>query len=164
MPRWLRHLWTAGVGYSRYFKPADLEEIAQAVAKGERTHRAEIVFAVESHLHPLAAFKGLTASARAIEVFSQLKVWDTEENLGVLIYVLTAERDVEVVFDRGLRDTLPAQLPLLIESAVRAIGEGRAGAGMRTLIEALHALLAAEFPSDINSQNIDELPNRAVIL
>jgi len=75
--------------------------IQEAVEASERTHRGEIRFAVESRLGAASVWAGKTARARALELFSSLRVWDTAENSGILVYVLLADRRVEIVADRG---------------------------------------------------------------
>jgi uncharacterized membrane protein len=86
----------------RAFPPASLAAIEREIAQAEREHHAEIRFAVEGALDALPLLRGQTARERAIEVFSDLRVWDTEHNNGVLIYLLLADRDVEIVADRGV--------------------------------------------------------------
>jgi uncharacterized membrane protein len=105
--RVLRHLvypdWLARLA----FPPAAMARIETAIAASEARHRGEIRFAVEASLAPLPLVRGLTARDRALEVFSQLRVWDTEENNGVLIYLLLADRDVEILADRGIARVVP---------------------------------------------------------
>jgi uncharacterized membrane protein len=164
MGRWWAHLWAGANDYQRLFSAADLREIADAIRRGERSHRGEVVFAVESHLHPLAVWRGLTPAARAIDVFSQLRVWDTEENTGVLIYALTVERDIEIVVDRGLRTILNSEkLDALLAPALVAIRSGQAAAGVTQLISALHQTLNDAFPADGQPPH-NELSDQAVIL
>ena len=86
----------------RRFPPGLLDEIASAVADGERTHLGEVRLAVESRLSPLAVLAGMDAPMRARQLFAQLGIWDTEHNNGVLLYVLLAEHRIEVVADRGI--------------------------------------------------------------
>ncbi|MCX7591440.1 MAG: TPM domain-containing protein, partial [Kiritimatiellae bacterium] len=94
--RILRHLVTPHVAVHRAFPPAALKEITEAIERSERTHRGEIRFAVEASLDVARLLRGQTARDRARELFSLLGVWDTEENNGVLIYLLLADRDVEI--------------------------------------------------------------------
>lgn len=97
-----RHLITGAPSLRRHFPQTTLDAITAAVRACESRHAGELRFAVEAALHPAAVWRGLSARARAIEVFSQLRVWDTEHNNGVLIYVLLADRAVEIVADRGV--------------------------------------------------------------
>ena len=100
--RILKHLFFTDWQLRQAFSPVCLEAIARAVRNSEQTHTGEIRFAVEGALEGLPLFKGQTARERAVEVFSQLRVWDTEGNSGVLIYVLLADHAVEIVADRGI--------------------------------------------------------------
>ena len=84
------------------FPAASLRVIEAAIRDCEMTHTGEIRFAVEAALHPLALWRKQTARERAIEVFARLRIWDTEQNNGVLIFLLLADRDVEIVADRGI--------------------------------------------------------------
>src|SRR5262249_58822200 len=95
--RWFRHLFATRGELKRTFSPIVLDAIEAAIGRSEKLHRGEIRFAVESSLEPHAIWAGKTPRQRALEVFAALGVWDTEENNGVLIYVLLADRDVEIV-------------------------------------------------------------------
>ena len=100
--RLLRHMTTDLRSVNRSFPAAVLAPIEQAITAGERVHRGQVCFAVEGSLPPLRVLRKLTPRERALEVFGLLRVWDTEENAGVLIYLLLADRDVEIVADRGI--------------------------------------------------------------
>lgn len=86
----------------RKFPPATLDAIERAVADSEKIHRGQVRFVVEAELTAGQLWAGITARQRAVDVFSMLRVWDTEENNGVLVYVLVADRKVEIVADRGI--------------------------------------------------------------
>ena len=94
--RMARHLLTSHGTVARTFSPAALASIERAIKKAERGHRGEIRFAAEAALESSALLHEQSARQRAVQVFSLLRVWDTEENNGVLIYVLLADRDVEL--------------------------------------------------------------------
>lgn len=100
--RAIRHLCTTRWELGRAFGHATLLEIETAIAACNAEHIGEVCFAVEGALHAGMLFRGQCARERAIEVFSQLRLWDTEHNNGVLIYVLLADRAVEIVADRGV--------------------------------------------------------------
>ncbi|HEX8779266.1 MAG TPA: TPM domain-containing protein, partial [Rhodanobacter sp.] len=105
MARLRRLLVNLGEGWFQLrqrFPAGLLDEIAVAVADGERTHRGEVRLVVESRLSPLAVLSGLDAPTRARQLFGQFGIWDTEHNNGVLLYVLLAEHRIEVVADRGI--------------------------------------------------------------
>lgn len=107
--RLLRHLlapdWTVRLA----FPAGSMRRIGDAIAASERRHGGQIRFAVETALDPLSILRDVGARERAIEVFSALRVWDTEHNNGVLIYLLLADRDVEIVADRGISARVPKQ-------------------------------------------------------
>ena len=149
---------------SRRFPAALLDELAAAVAAGERSHRGEICFAIESRLSPLAVIEGLDAGTRARQVFTQLHVWDTECNSGVLFYVLMAERRIEIVTDRGIAAKVAAGEWDTICACVRecyARGEWREGslAG----VAAANALLQRHFPGG-GDNPAGELIDRPILL
>lgn len=164
MQRLLTNLCNGWFQLRRRFPSVLLDEMASAIATGERTHRGEIRFAVESRLAPLAVLDGLDASARARQVFAQLRVWDTECNSGVLFYLLMAERRIEIVADRGIAvrvapDEWDAICAVMREQYVH--GQWRDGS-LRG-IAAAHALLLKHFPGN-DKANPDELPDRPVLL
>lgn len=145
--------------------PADLlDAMTQAVSDGERHHLGEVRFALESRLPAGAVWSGLTARQRAEQVFAQLGVWDTEENTGVLFYVLLAEHRIEIVADRGIAAKVTQAKWDAICARMRACYAGSQWReGSLDGIASAHALLAEHFPSDGHA-NPDELPDRPIIL
>ncbi len=163
LARLLRHLATGSFAVRRHFPAGALQAIETAVRDAETRHSGEIRFAVEAALDLRRLLNAQSARERAIEVFSQLRVWDTERNNGVLIYLLLADHDVEIVADRGINAKVGAegweQACRTMETEFRA---GRFEAGAVAGIHAVSALLQQHFP-DV-SNNPDELPNPPVIL
>ena len=161
--RLLRHVVTDHLSVKRTFPPAALARIEQAITAGERMHRGQVCFAVEGALPPLRVLRKLTPRERALEVFGLLRVWDTEENAGVLIYLLLADRDVEIVADRGIDREVPAgawqAICARMEAAFR---DARLVEGVVVGIEEIAALLAAHFPRVGAVAN--ELPDKPVVL
>jgi uncharacterized membrane protein len=161
--RLLRHVVTDHLSVKRAFPPAALARIEQAITAGERMHRGQVCFAVEGALPPLRVLRKLTPRERALEVFGLLRVWDTEENAGVLIYLLLADRDVEIVADRGIDREVPAgawqAICARMEAAFR---DARLVEGVVVGIEEIAALLAAHFPRVGAAAN--ELPDKPVVL
>lgn len=102
LKRWLRHLSTGAIVRQRAFPKSTLDAIERAIRDAESSHPGEIRFAVESALSISQLWQGMTPREVATSAFSQLGVWDTEHNNGVLIYVLLADRDVEIVTDRAV--------------------------------------------------------------
>lgn len=164
----MQRLWANLCGgwfqLSRRFPPALLDELAAAIAAGERTHLGEIRFAVEARLAPLAVLEGLDVTTRAQQVFAQLRVWDTELNSGVLFYLLMAEHRIEIVADRGVAARVTTDEWDAVCARMReryAAGQWREGS--LEGIAAAHALLERHFPGD-GQANPDELPDRPVLL
>jgi uncharacterized membrane protein len=148
------------------FPRAVLDAIEQAVARAERTHAGEIRFVIETALPPLQVLAEVSARARALEVFSALRVWDTEYNNGVLIYVQLADRRVEIVADRGIAARVAAAewqaICRLMEEHFRA---GRFQQGAESGVDAVGALLARHFPAATNRKFVgNELPDRPTLL
>ena len=140
---------------------ATLRAIERAIADGEAAHRGEIRFAAEDALEARALFAGQSARERAIEVFSDLRVWDTEENNGVLLYLLLADHDVEIVADRGLNARVaPAEWESVCRAMEQALGRGDFEGAILGGVEAVSALLARHFPPRPGDRN--ELPDRPV--
>src|SRR5687768_9626395 len=102
LARAFRHLFAAPWVTRRAFPPDTLDRIQAAIGSSERRHRGEIRCSIEAPLDFLPVARGLTPRERALQVFSMLRVWDTEENSGVLIYVQLVDRDLEIVADRGI--------------------------------------------------------------
>ncbi len=102
--RTLKHLFTGNLLLRRRFPAATLDAIESAIRQCESRHAGEIRFAVEAALPLSSLWRGQTPRERALEVFSQLRVWDTAHNNGVLIYLLLADHDVEIIADRGVGD------------------------------------------------------------
>jgi len=161
--RFLRHLVTDRWAARAAFPPATMAAIESAIGREEARHDGELRFAVEAALPFGALFAGASARDRAIEVFSGLRVWDTEQNAGVLIYVLLADRDVEIVADRGIHARVgTAAWDAICGAMQRAFGERRFEEGAIVGVRAISDLLATHFPPQ--AENPDELPNRPVIL
>lgn len=102
LKRLARHLCTTRRSVARAFPRRTLDAITRAIGETEARHTGQIRFAVEAALEVGDLLHGTSARERALEVFSRLRVWDTEHNTGVLIYLLLGDRDVEIVADRGI--------------------------------------------------------------
>ena len=162
--RLLTNLFDQWFAMRQRFPEALLEEMTAAIASGERTHRGEVRFAVESRLSPWMVLEGVDAALRARQVFGQLQVWDTEHNTGVLLYVLMAEKCIEIVADRGIAGRVAQTEWDDICAIMRnSYASGRWHDGSLAGIAAAHALLAKHFPSD-GIDNPDELPDRPILL
>jgi uncharacterized membrane protein len=161
--RMFRHLLKPEWAVGRAFTPASLADIEAAIRESERWHTGEIRFAVEAALDVWALVRGHTARERAIEVFSELRVWDTEANNGVLIYLLLADRDVEIVADRGLNELVPPEgWEDICREMEQAFREGRFREGVLAGMATVSGLLIRHFPH--TGANLNELPDRPVTL
>jgi uncharacterized membrane protein len=100
--RFFKHLFSHPWQVKRRFSAQSLQQIEAATTASEVKHTGEIRFVVEAGLHPYEIISKKSPRTRAIELFSLLNIWDTEQNNGVLIYLLLADRDVEIVADRGI--------------------------------------------------------------
>ena len=164
MQRLLANLFGGWFQLSRRFPTTLLDEMATAVAAGERTHRGEIRFAIESRLAPVAVLDGLDAATRARQVFAQLSVWDTECNSGVLFYVLMAEHRIEIVADRGIAaKVVTGEWSDICTRMQERYARGQWREGSLEGIAAANVLLAKHFPDD-GQTHPDELPDRPVLL
>jgi uncharacterized membrane protein len=161
--RLLRHVVTDHRSVQRAFPAPVLAQIEQAIVTGERAHRGQVCFAVEGSLPPLRVLRKLTPRERALEVFGLLRVWDTEENAGVLIYLLLADRDVEIVADRGIdRVVETSQWQAICARMESAFREVRFADGVVTGVAEISDILARHFPR--RGAGTNELPDRPVVL
>ena len=163
--RWWRHLLATRRALRRAFSPTVLTAIEAAISESELTHRGEIRFAIESSLDPHEIWAGKTPRERALQLFAALGVWDTTENNGVLIYLLLADRDVEIVADRGynLRVTSD-QWTEVCHAMERHCAAGDYGAASVRGVREVGQLIAAHFPPLPGGRDEDELPNRPALL
>jgi uncharacterized membrane protein len=157
-----RHLLAMPGALKRAFPPATMAAIEQAIAAGEREHRGEVRFAAEAALDVPVLFAGQSARERAIDVFSQLRVWDTAENNGVLIYLLLADRDIEIVADRGLNAVTAKDWQAICETMEAGLRRGEFQRAVIEGIEAVSRLLARHFPPRAGDRN--ELADRPAIV
>lgn len=165
--RLIRHAAATHWRTRTLFPSATLDAIEQAIARVEGAHSGEIRFAVETGLTPLHILNGMTPRARALDVFAHLRVWDTEHNNGVLVYVQLADRDVEIVADRGFEGRVsPAEWEAvcrLMEDHFRA---GRFKEGSIAGVDAIGHLLTRHFPPNLNpaARSHNQLPDRPTLL
>lgn len=163
--RWLRHVCASPAAARRAFPEATLERIQKAIAASEATHTGEIRFAIETSLPWSYLRRDAPVRERALMLFAKLRVWDTEDNNGVLIYVEMTDRDIEIVADRGIARLVPADTWQRICDTMRThfrAGEFEAGAlaGVRDVGE----LLAQHFPLEAGRENVNVLPDRPTVL
>ncbi|WAC73766.1 TPM domain-containing protein [Roseateles sp. SL47] len=145
--------------------PAEaLRRLAARVAESEQRHGGEIRVCVEASLPLSYLWRRASARERAVTLFGKLRVWDTEQNNGVLIYLLLAEHAIEIVADRGLNQRVSAeQWHTVIGSLREALQAGRFEDGLVAAIGQVEQLLAHQFPTN-GAPPRNELPNAVVVL
>jgi uncharacterized membrane protein len=156
--RLFRHLFARSA--QAWFPEDGMARITAAIDAGELRHAGEICFAVEPALHWMDVVRGVDARARAEQAFARLRVWDTEANTGVLLYVLLADHRLEIVADRGLRGIAPGQWRAVCETIEAGLREGAPDAAIVRGIDAISALLADHVPLTAGREDRDELSNR----
>lgn len=163
LKRLIPHLLYPDWWLKRVLQPEALARIEAAIAASETHHHGEIRFVVEATLDFLPVWRGLSARERALEVFGRERVWDTEASNGVLIYLLLAERDVEIVADRGFADKVDAlEWETICREMETEFRAKRFEAGALIGIGRLDALIKRHFP--LVGANPDELENAVTIL
>ncbi len=160
--RILRHLTSPMWSVKRAFPASSLAAIENTIRETEALHRGQIRFAVEHALDLPQLVSGMSARERAIEIFGQLRVWDTEHNNGVLIYLLLADRDVEIVADRGIHAHVGAGWEDICKEMERQFSRGAFEAGVIAGIRAVGDHLRRHFARERSGPN--ELPDRPVVL
>ena len=165
MNRWLRilkHRWTDETDAARALGPEALLRLEQRVAMSERRHSGEIRLCVEAGLPLSYLWRDATPRQRAVTMFGKLRVWDTEHNNGVLIYLLLAEHAIEVVADRGLARAVPPETWQQLVAGMReAFRAGRFEEGLAQAVDRVDALLVVHFPVVGGRANPNELPDAA---
>jgi len=137
--------------------------IEKAIKASEGAHCGEIRFVVEAALHIESLLRGQSARERAIDVFSQLRIWDTERNNGVLLYLLLADRDVEIVADRGIHEKVgPQEWEKTCRKMEAAFRQGDFEGGVVGGLQEVTRHLAEHFPPIGDDRN--ELPDKPVVL
>lgn len=161
--RILRHLLLPPWLVRRRFSPAVMGRIEDAVKQSEGLHRGELRVVVEAGMDLGPLLRKQSPRARACEVFAELGVWDTAGNSGVLLYVNWADRDIEIVADRGISARVTQdQWEAICRVMEQAFREHRFEAGMLEGIRRITDLLTRHFPA--TGDNPDELGNRPVLL
>lgn len=162
--RILRHRWFDESDVQRLLGRGALERIETRVRDSERRHSGEIRVCVEPGLPIGYLWRGLGAHERAITLFGKLRVWDTEQNNGVLIYLLLAEHRIEVLADRGIHRRVGGERWAQVVASMReAFRAGHYEEGLATAIDAIDALLVEHFALAPGEVNPNELPDAPVI-
>ena len=161
--RTFNHLTATRRLVRRHFPAAALDRIEAAIRDSEHSHMGELRFAVEASLDWPELLSGLSSHQRALQVFSDLRVWDTEQNSGVLIYLLLADRKVEIVADRGIHARVgTAGWQAICTGMEEAFKSGDFEEGILDGLAKVTTLLRLHFPAQVDNSN--ELPDAPVIL
>ena len=163
--RLLRHRWRDETDAARLLDAAARARLQDQVAASETAHSGEIRICVEGGLPLAQAWRGVTPRQRAQVLFGQLGVWDTEHDNGVLVYLLLAERAIEIVADRGLARHVPQpEWDALLQAMAGDFRSGRFEQGLAAAVAAVDQRLRAHFPLPPGARNVNELPDVVVLL
>ena len=161
--RIVKHLFATDCQLKRAFPRSALKAIERAITTSETEHTGEIRFAIEGALDGVPLFKGQSSRARALDVFSKMRVWDTQHNTGLLIYLLLADRTVEIVADRGIHEKVGSEAWEKICTQMETeFKQSNFEGGVIAGVQAVTKHLKAHFP--VNESDRNELPNKPVIL
>jgi uncharacterized membrane protein len=163
LARALKHLLVPDRIALRPFTDQALDRIERAIGESEKSHSGELRFALEANMSPIEVLRGRQARDRAMELFSSLRVWDTEQNSGVLIYLQMVDHRIEIVADRGInRLVAQAEWDSICRRMEAAFRSGHFEAGALEAVGQVTRLLSQHFPP--GDSNPDELPDRPVIV
>jgi uncharacterized membrane protein len=167
MNRWLRilrHRWLDEADARRALGTGALHRLQERVAASERRHSGEVRLCIEAGLPLSYLWRRASARERAVAMFGKLRVWDTEHNNGVLIYLLLAEHAIEIVADRGLNQHVDAaQWQALTGNMAASFKAGQYEAGLNAAVDAVGALLVQHFGVAPHAANPNELPDAPVV-
>lgn len=161
--RIFKHLLTTDRQVRRRFPTSTLAAVERAIRDGEVVHDGEVRVAIEGSLEFHALLRGQSARERAIELFSQLRVWDTQHNNGLLVYLLLADQAVELVADRGIHERVGVgEWDAICRQMATAFRQSDFEGGVLAGIGLLTQQLVTHFPATRESPN--ELPDQPVLL
>jgi uncharacterized membrane protein len=158
-----KHLFTTRRPLKKAFPDSALAAIEQTIRASEEKHRGQIRVVIETALDGSPLFQDQPARERAIDVFSQLRIWDTEQNNGVMIYLLLADHKVEIVADRGIDKHVGADgWQTICRQMENSFKQNAFEHGMKEGIDFITTHLVRHFPAD--GPGINELPDRPVVI
>ena len=165
LTRLWRHFTTNARTGRRAFTPATLKAIQTHIAAGEAQHRAEVRIIIESALSLSLVFKKTSTRVRAHQLFSQYRIWDTNENCGILIYINLADRKVEIIADRGVARQLAAEdWQRICKAMTEGFAEQEFHHSTIAGLTQLNLLLEQHFPAIYKNENSNQLSDQAVVL
>ena len=164
LKRILKHRWLDESDAHRAVPPELLQRLARRVSASEQRHSGEVRIYVESGLPWSYLWRNAGSRQRAVTLFGKLRVWDTEHNNGVLIYLLLADRAIELVADRGLnRVVSPEQWQAMVKNLGAALKEARYEDGLTQALEEVSAVLVQHFALAQGETRRNELPNEPIV-
>lgn len=161
LKRWWRQLVFVPFLHNRWLTTAVKDDFAKCINNAEQGHQGEICLIIENHL-PIGRAYDQNCQMRALDLFGLHRVWDTQHNTGILIYVNLCEKDLQIIADRGIDSYAHAQWQPLCQDTLSRFKAGDFEQGLMTLIERIGILLNHHFPSEDNMGN--ELPNEPIYL
>ena len=163
LSRALRHWNTSAAAGRRAFPQATLAAIAGAISEGEHTHRSEVRLIVEASMPFEAIWADMSNRQRALALFAEYGVWDTEDNCGLLIYINLAERQVDIVADRHVGRKIPAATwQAVCQTMTDGFAHGRFHDSTLAAVAQVNALLRTHFPA--TGARANELPDNPILL
>ena len=164
LKRIFKHRWIDESAARRALPPELLQRLTRRVSASERRHTGEVRICVEAGLPLGYLWRGATARERAVMLFGKLRVWDTEHNNGVLIYLLLADHSIELVADLGLNNAVSgAQWKSMVDRLAGALRERRFEDGLTQALEEVSAVLVEHFPLAAGQSRANELPDEPAI-
>ncbi len=165
MLRWARHLWMDQDDVRRQLGLQGLQRLQAHVRASETGHTGEVRLCIEGGLPWSALMQGQSARSRALDLFSSLRVWDTEHNNGVLIYLLLADHRIEILADRGIMQRVgQAPWDALARQLAASLQAHQFEQGLMHAVEGVSRLLVTHFPWDGDTPNPNELPDAVVVV
>jgi uncharacterized membrane protein YgcG len=159
--RILKHRSYDEADVRRVLDDGALKRLEARVHDSEKKHSGEIRLCIEAGLPTSYLWKHLSVRDRAIAMFGKLRVWDTEHNNGVLIYLLFAEHKIEIVADRGLKERVAdTEWQRVVEAMREPLRAGKFEDGLNIAVAAVEALLEKHFPASAGATNPNELTNK----
>ncbi len=163
LKRWWRQLCFVPILHNKWLTDSVKTSLSNKVTEAEQGHRGEVVLIVENHL-PVQTAYYQGCRGRAIDLFSQYRVWDTEENTGVLVYVNICERNLHIIADRGINQHVaPDTWQNLCDKAVTGIKEGQHETSLNELLTEIGQLLRQHYNLEHDPQG-NELSDSVVHL
>lgn len=163
VPRLFRHLFTTTAAGRRVFPNTALDAIQKAIAIGEKRHQAEIRLIVEPAMPLYDVLYGISARERTHQLFSLYRIWDTETNAGILIYINLADRKVEIIADRAANRAIKREeWHAVCRTMTEGFGRNAFHESTIAGLAQLNDLLAERLPS--NGASTNELSNRPLML